>query len=615
MNEHELHNKLQSAAADIGNIPSIKDSVMSQVAAQAPHPHASSRWSNRFAYARWAVAAGILVVVGLLFYWDRGPASTGLAWADVQKQMTAANTLVCLVSESSDGAAAHVKKSYIKSPRLVRVESPGGQATPYSSAASAPSLPPAIDLLSSEGEDRSFIQLFPIAPRAYQGSRRLDIGVATDNMNFPLAFLHALQQIQATQVANMGEQDLDGVRTVRFDTLLPDSLIEVMGLPKPVNGKISLWVDQASALPRRVEMKGHLTVPSRNAASEFAILIDQMEWNKPLDDGLFEPPSDYELKILDYWTIAYRREVGPADFRMTIKLEDGTILATDKDGKAAQSRGGFEFRLDQEHVKAVEEVTARHIGEVLNVSIGDYNVQRKVKYPVAGLTIACYPLGNPPGATGQSRKWETPSQVTNVAPSKLDLRIAPYDPGSSKGERLSASTLETYEDWLQQGKIGAWWTKAGTSLEPTPEYTWLPVLMDSRRVSPDLIVRKRQGRVFLLVSNRPQETMRAGQTGQDAWGLQRTYVTADAFAHPAVGMDLDESGSRQLAGLSKNNLHHALAIIVDGQVVSVPIIQAQISSAAMIQGEFTNEQAQRMAAALEAGMPPTAGVATQPASH
>lgn len=64
------------------------------------------------------------------------------------------------------------------------------------------------------------------------------------------------------------------------------------------------------------------------------------------------------------------------------------------------------------------------------------------------------------------------------------------------------------------------------------------------------------------------------------------------------------SGSKKLSTVSAANLHKFLAIDLDGQVQSAPVINAQLSSQAQISGNFTHAQANNLALVLRYGSLP-----------
>lgn len=56
-------------------------------------------------------------------------------------------------------------------------------------------------------------------------------------------------------------------------------------------------------------------------------------------------------------------------------------------------------------------------------------------------------------------------------------------------------------------------------------------------------------------------------------------------------------------GLTGANVGKTLAIVVDGKVLSAPIISTAISDQGVIAGNFTTEEVDRLVSALQAGMP------------
>jgi preprotein translocase subunit SecD len=76
---------------------------------------------------------------------------------------------------------------------------------------------------------------------------------------------------------------------------------------------------------------------------------------------------------------------------------------------------------------------------------------------------------------------------------------------------------------------------------------------------------------------------------------------ASATVKPAsegfgVEVVFTEEGRKAFANLTKNNVEKHLAIIVDGEIVSAPIIKSPIATgAALITGDFSEEEANRIA--------------------
>lgn len=74
---------------------------------------------------------------------------------------------------------------------------------------------------------------------------------------------------------------------------------------------------------------------------------------------------------------------------------------------------------------------------------------------------------------------------------------------------------------------------------------------------------------------------------------------------PMVMISLDDAGTRKFAQLSGANVGKPLAIVLDGKVLSAPMIQEQITGGqAQIVGGLTQESAQQLAIALQSGALP-----------
>ena len=92
--------------------------------------------------------------------------------------------------------------------------------------------------------------------------------------------------------------------------------------------------------------------------------------------------------------------------------------------------------------------------------------------------------------------------------------------------------------------------------------------------------------------------------------LDNTHVRlVEATLNPSMGLwaihvVFDEEGGGILGTFTAAHLREPLAIVVDGRVLSVPLIQAAISGEAVIQGNFTESEARQLAAKIGFGRLP-----------
>ncbi len=76
-------------------------------------------------------------------------------------------------------------------------------------------------------------------------------------------------------------------------------------------------------------------------------------------------------------------------------------------------------------------------------------------------------------------------------------------------------------------------------------------------------------------------------------------VVASWEGRPVVELTLTESGKEKFAQVTKENVGKRMGILVNGELVLVPVIQAPIlNGKAIIDGKFTEEEAERIATGI-----------------
>jgi preprotein translocase subunit SecD len=103
-------------------------------------------------------------------------------------------------------------------------------------------------------------------------------------------------------------------------------------------------------------------------------------------------------------------------------------------------------------------------------------------------------------------------------------------------------------------------------------------------------------RVFYLVRKV------AAITGSD---LRNAKPSLDEFNQPAVSFTLKSDGVTKFTRVTEQNVGRQLAIVLDGQVRSAPVIEARIAQAeARITGSFSQQEAQDLSLVLRSGALP-----------
>jgi len=87
--------------------------------------------------------------------------------------------------------------------------------------------------------------------------------------------------------------------------------------------------------------------------------------------------------------------------------------------------------------------------------------------------------------------------------------------------------------------------------------------------------------------------------------LSNAEVRISQMNMPYVSIDFNKEGSRIFARLTSSNVGKRMAIVLDGNVYSAPVIRERITGgSAMIEGSFSHEEARDLAIVLRAGSLP-----------
>ncbi len=90
-------------------------------------------------------------------------------------------------------------------------------------------------------------------------------------------------------------------------------------------------------------------------------------------------------------------------------------------------------------------------------------------------------------------------------------------------------------------------------------------------------------------------------TGRD---LSNATAGRGQFGQPNVEFTLTPSGSQAFANLTSANVGNGLAIVLDGRVVSAPVIKSRIADRGQIEGNFTQQEVQDLVLVLKSGALP-----------
>jgi len=237
-----------------------------------------------------------------------------------------------------------------------------------------------------------------------------------------------------------------------------------------------------------------------------------------------------------------------------LDLQGGVYLVLEPDYEELQRRGGGE--LSAEEMRDA----MRRVMEILRNRIDKFGVSEPT-ITTQGEDRIVVEL---PGS-------KDPDRVKNVVMGRglLEFKIVDED-----------TTMKLRRDMFDA---------TGTLIDPSiiPESSELLYLWVKNKFD----VLERQKAIVLY-----KETLLDGST------IKRAQVQADQFGKPEVTFELSGEGAKIFAKVTEANVGKRLAIVLDGKVLSMPVIRERIPTGQVrITGSFTMKEAQDLALVLRAG--------------
>jgi outer membrane lipoprotein-sorting protein len=506
-------------------------------------------WKRR---AWWPAAAAAVLVVALGGLWYSGwhddlPVAVTLDLSDEVRTMT--GRLHEIVTKNGEQVVRHIR-FYFQDPGLSRTElqTEGGSE----------------EIIIARREPGLIRQLwlFPEERRAELSTHRLR-GLADDlRPNVVAELWQRSVGITAKTEYRLGAEELDGIPTLTYEAP-GDELLTWSDPPVDV-GTVKLWVRQDTGRPIAYRVK------SQEMADTFTdITASQLEWNLPLADKLFDlsVPADWQLKQV-------RREVFEPE---AAKLASQVTLSIGPESSQPLVR-----EYDFATVTRIERIEDLDHGGPATTTL-TLELQ-----PEAAARLASYTAEHP----NELLLADLNGEIRAVP--KLEIPAVTLDLS-----RLNRSLTELESRYLSlYGALGQ-----TTESEPieTPESS-PTILLEFRAVSDELIPgwhrQTLDGKTLYLS---PQVALANADVAR-AW-----YDPAD-HEH-RIGLAMTEPGAIKLAKLSRQRIGQRIAIMLDGDIVTAPIIQGVISERALIHGDFTEEEARALAAGIT-GRPESAADAS-----
>lgn len=117
----------------------------------------------------------------------------------------------------------------------------------------------------------------------------------------------------------------------------------------------------------------------------------------------------------------------------------------------------------------------------------------------------------------------------------------------------------------------------------------------------------RGAHILIAKQAQPQPEVNFVSTGLSGKNLKDAQVVFQnqGLSEPQVSLKFDEEGARLFSEITKRNLGRRVAIYLDGEIISAPTVQSEITNGeAVITGNFTIDEANKLAKRLNEGALP-----------
>lgn len=82
--------------------------------------------------------------------------------------------------------------------------------------------------------------------------------------------------------------------------------------------------------------------------------------------------------------------------------------------------------------------------------------------------------------------------------------------------------------------------------------------------------------------------------------IAEARAAVDDNNKPFIEITFTKEGAKKMAALSEAQKNKPVAILIDGEVISAPIVRAKFSARAQITGKFTKEETEKLVKAINA---------------
>lgn len=182
-------------------------------------------------------------------------------------------------------------------------------------------------------------------------------------------------------------------------------------------------------------------------------------------------------------------------------------------------------------------------------------------------------------------------------PDELRLRRELHERGPRNSKAPDAA-------WFKVNQIDTWYNSVGQlqAMEADPAGYF---------AQRGFVAERYDGEYYILCWN----TRTTRLTQEDgAWGVASAFQSTDQIGKPAISFEMDARGALRLGSLTENHVGDKMAVLLDDEVYTAPVLNDRISKRGIIQGDFTPQEITYVVRVLTAGSL-TARLSPEPVSE
>lgn len=146
--------------------------------------------------------------------------------------------------------------------------------------------------------------------------------------------------------------------------------------------------------------------------------------------------------------------------------------------------------------------------------------------------------------------------------------------------------------WVKINRIEAW-------LESVQELEMLDQSPEAYFARRGLVAEEYDGDYWVLAWDTPGK--RLTQEDDSDWAVASAFNSADQSGRPAIGFRMDTRGANLFGSMTGGNIGNKMAVLLDDEVYTAPVIQARITRNGIITGNFSTAEREYVIRVLNAG--------------